>query len=176
MLQISEYQWTKANHNLPLGLSPKIEVVTNIRISMNESKSQPSWAMNVIPMCCYKYQNINERKQITTVITFPPIFQLLLQISEYQWTKANHNCLNKVLSTSRLLQISEYQWTKANHNFNAPATAGACCCYKYQNINERKQITTPLSEYILKVVLLQISEYQWTKANHNPISHEVRSI
>ena len=41
-------------------------VVTNIRISMNESKSQ----LKLFPMIdirsCYKYQNINERKQITT--------------------------------------------------------------------------------------------------------------
>ena len=42
-------------------------VVTNIRISMNESKSQLGSGTHVYYLSCYKYQNINERKQITTV-------------------------------------------------------------------------------------------------------------
>ena len=33
---------------------------------MNESKSQPWLCRGIILICCYKYQNINERKQITT--------------------------------------------------------------------------------------------------------------
>ena len=63
----------------------KIEtVVTNIRISMNESKSQQLHAQLNDCIGCYKYQNINERKQITTYIRKIVLGVLLLQISEYQ--------------------------------------------------------------------------------------------
>ena len=84
-------------------------VVTNIRISMNESKSQLEEHGVFYASCCYKYQNINERKQITTTI---------------------------------------YRRRRNT------------CCYKYQNINERKQITTQLKELSEIHKLLQISEYQ----------------
>ena len=43
-------------------------VVTNIRISMNESKSQLDNTTTNDGSGCYKYQNINERKQITTAL------------------------------------------------------------------------------------------------------------
>ena len=60
------------------------KVVTNIRISMNESKSQPNLAFAFNDGRCYKYQNINERKQITTKSNIYFLKKKLLQISEYQ--------------------------------------------------------------------------------------------
>ena len=40
------------------------------------------------------------------------------------------------------------------------AANGGACCYKYQNINERKQITTSIVLWVTSPKLLQISEYQ----------------
>ena len=51
---------------------------------MNESKSQHMCGGAYGIISCYKYQNINERKQITTAIMMITTIQLLLQISEYQ--------------------------------------------------------------------------------------------
>ena len=51
---------------------------------MNESKSQQQ-NVRANKICgCYKYQNINERKQITTDTHDQTIYIRLLQISEYQ--------------------------------------------------------------------------------------------
>ena len=51
---------------------------------MNESKSQQGILKGIEGVCCYKYQNINERKQITTDSATDVEFDELLQISEYQ--------------------------------------------------------------------------------------------
>ncbi len=45
----------------------KPKVVINIRISKNESKSQQYIADTSQSISCHKYQNIKERKQITTL-------------------------------------------------------------------------------------------------------------
>ncbi len=51
---------------------------------MNESKSQHETKQSKLIKGCYKYQNINERKQITTTKQMIIDKCLLLQISEYQ--------------------------------------------------------------------------------------------
>ncbi len=84
---------------------------------MNESKSQPSGNFVSIIFCCYKYQNINERKQITTLPA--PDTSNLVVVANIRIS------MNE--SKSQLLWVS-LRFGKS--------------CYKYQNINERKQITT----------------------------------
>ena len=91
MLQISVFQRTKANHNTTQIDQDNQFDVANISISKNESKSQPKiTAKNQCRRCC-KYQYFKERKQITTISYIHVFNSLMLQISVFQRTKANHN-------------------------------------------------------------------------------------
>ena len=91
MLQISLFQRSKANHNHPLVVVWWVHVVANIIISKIESKSQRFLTPNPVESCCCKYHYFKDRKQITTARSRPVPRPLLLQISLFQRSKANHN-------------------------------------------------------------------------------------
>ena len=91
LLQISVIQRSKANHNLYGQIWFDPIVVANFSYSKIESKSQPFMGGCCGYMRCCKYQLFKDRKQITTVPQNPMRYQLLLQISVIQRSKANHN-------------------------------------------------------------------------------------
>ncbi len=100
LLQISEIQRPKANHNSHAIGDNVMTAVTNIRNSKTESKSQRVCCIIPYLSGCYKYQKFKDRKQITTSNYVYLRMLLLLQISEIQRPKANHN--NKMqLQTKR---------------------------------------------------------------------------
>ncbi len=116
LLQISEIQRPKANHNEWHGPRLTHAAVTNIRNSKTESKSQLDCIGSDDVWSCYKYQKFKDRKQITTNYQSILSFNGLLQISEIQRPKANHNRNSMNVVFPVLLQISEIQRPKANHN------------------------------------------------------------
>ncbi len=167
LLQISKFQRSKANHNDVMTLPQIYFVVTNIKISKIESKSQLHFDVFINFRSCYKYQNFKDRKQITTVRLNLTLSFSLLQISKFQRSKANHNEGELAWTSFKLLQISKFQRSKANHNspiaYKVPYFVvtnikiskiesksqpdglrhkSKVRCYKYQNFKDRKQITT----------------------------------
>ncbi len=111
-------------------------------MSKKESKSQHVLKCHFVAIRCYKYRNVKERKQITTERGVARNYISLLQISQCQRKKANHNT------------DSGHLWPLRR-------------CYKYRNVKERKQITTKPAPLISESPLLQISQCQRKKANHN---------
>ena len=99
VIQISEFQRSKANHNPDSELRTIVGVVTNIRISKIESKSQRESVNFQEIFSCYKYQNFKDRKQITTAGGRSLLQHLLLQISKFQRSKANHNPMSMAIYT-----------------------------------------------------------------------------
>ncbi len=119
-------------------------VVTNIKISKIESKSQLSALSPLNIKGCYKYQNFKDRKQITTVHPKATIINKLLQISKFQRSKANHNSSSDGASFFMVvtnIKISKIESKSQHAPELCPTTT---CCYKYQNFKDRKQITTIL--------------------------------
>jgi len=99
--QISEFQRTKAIHNVVLPAGVLHPAVTNIWISKNKSNSQ-RWCMGILsPLSCDKYLNFKEQKQFTTYILGGYQNGRLWQISEFQRTKAIHNVWSNRICISR---------------------------------------------------------------------------
>ena len=86
-----------------------IKVVTNIRISMNESKSQLYLSVRPQVICCYKYQNINERKQITTIFGSEYVVDCCYKYQNINERKQITTVAYPLTPRYQLLQISEYQ-------------------------------------------------------------------
>ncbi len=142
LLPISIFQSTKANHNDAVGTETDVDAVANLNISKYESKSQRDRARRCEHVCCCQSQYFKVRKQITTYHAYCTCVKMLLPISIFQSTKANHNSvdvattaqaavanlnISKYESKSQpawtwlqqpkpLLPISIFQSTKANHN------------------------------------------------------------
>jgi hypothetical protein len=168
--------------------------VTNIRNSKTESKSQHSSVSFRLRSRCYKYQKFKDRKQITTDSILNFSIKVLLQISEIQRPKANHNAIeqqitnlkavtnirnSKTESKSQLylfpkldfIRCYKYQKFKDRKQITTIETDDCkqLSCYKYQKFKDRKQITTHHTNHKASPQLLQISEIQRPKANHNII-------
>ncbi len=142
LLQISEIQRPKANHNSCCNQSQVLFAVTNIRNSKTESKSQHSLIDAVCPWCCYKYQKFKDRKQITTLVIHSLLLETLLQISEIQRPKANHNnLLHWIVYPVAVTNIRNSK-TESKSQHAIALYYIAYRCYKYQKFKDRKQITT----------------------------------
>ncbi len=144
LLPISIFQSTKANHNLSAGGKGPNLAVANLNISKYESKSQ-QWPNN-------GYQ----KKE-------------LLPISIFQSTKANHNIIPKRSTINYAvanLNISKYE-SKSQLYCRCQKLRNCCCQSQYFKV--RKQITTPMRRSWIHQMLLPISIFQSTKANHNRI-------
>ncbi len=116
LLQISLFQRSKANHNFSLWVVSKTGVVTNIIISKIESKSQHAMRLIFRHFCCYKYHYFKDRKQITTrPVTHSDFFSCY----KYHYFKDRKQITTGILLAlvvAVLLQISLFQRSKANHN------------------------------------------------------------
>ena len=174
---------------------PRPWVVANIIISKIESKSQLTPNLGFGSTGCGKYHYFKDRKQITTLGVNSWGQALLWQISLFQRSKANHNWLLYFCGHILLWQISLFQRSKANHNKFLTKYASnsvvaniiiskiesksqqhhhqlphSTSCGKYHYFKDRKQITTSGSTGPRSNKLWQISLFQRSKANHNPLS------
>ncbi len=136
-------------------------------MSKKESKSQHVCIYPVSIKSCYKYRNVKERKQITTCLFHAITPNVLLQISQCQRKKANHNTTpDGVIDAPAATNIamskkeSKSQQERKMKRYKSR-------CYKYRNVKERKQITTCSYFAFINNELLQISQCQRKKANHN---------
>ncbi len=166
-LQISLFQRSKANHNLQATLQMFAPVVTNIIISKIESKSQLMGFCNVNLLSCYKYHYFKDRKQITTQVLQVLHVCALLQISLFQRSKANHNWLNQRYKKECVVTNIIISKIESKSQQNDEWVEQTFSCYKYHYFKDRKQITTTLASLPTSLLLLQISLFQRSKANHN---------
>ncbi len=91
---------------------------------------------------CDKYLNFKEQKQFTTYSTDSLSKITLWQISEFQRTKAIHNC--KTIQ-SKYRQAVTNIWISKNKSNSQQGWKKAQrveCCDKYLNFKEQKQFTT----------------------------------
>ena len=167
LLPISKERNLKANHNPLNKLWDDTTVVTNIKRTKSESKSQRLKVRSNLLRCCYQYQKNEIWKQITTPLSFSSLLFKLLPISKERNLKANHNIgFDSSISTAVVTNIKR---TKSESK-SQPILVGnqiLWSCYQYQKNEIWKQITTLTSAPSSVTMLLPISKERNLKANHN---------
>ena len=142
MLPISKERNLKANHNRIYEVRQTINVVTNIKRTKSESKSQRPFTSCMRRLSCYQYQKNEIWKQITTPYEKRMWKGELLPISKERNLKANHNasssnkfsrCVVTNIKRTKSESKSQQTWPPGLTNFS---------CYQYQKNEIWKQITT----------------------------------
>ena len=165
--QISEFQRTKAIHNILLWIKNDLIAVTNIWISKNKSNSQHGlicmWLKDAVTNIwisknksnsqhaiisynilegCDKYLNFKEQKQFTTYKSNKKKWISLWQISEFQRTKAIHNIQTYLDIKATAVTNIWISKNKSNSQLWWHRWHHDYCCDKYLNFKEQKQFTT----------------------------------
>ncbi len=154
--QISEFQRTKAIHNLNQLAPLQMVVVANIRISKNKSNSQLTMNCIITMDCCGKYQNFKEQKQFTTSCDLSYFFY---GCGKYQKLFINFLFYFYRHSSVRSARVKEQKQFTTELGTSSEALG----LWQISEIQRTKAIHNTCSSVKTLVSLWQISEFQRTK-------------